>query len=434
MRQLSDITQGKDPEREQMYRDVTRYFGFYLGETIQQKLKQKDLTSLLSMTPKQVANYINDIIGDALITSYKKVKDFVNRKNKGIRGKFGKDSQTRKNEYERKAITDMIKIIEKLKKQKAFGKYGYMFDLDVNDINTIWDRRVNSIPVLKNTNYDRATVDSKYAGNALELITTVAAAEIGNLNVHKSSGDLSLNIVGEHTGQKNQMKADTLLFVSTGNINTGDYLQFVDSQRFPNAIRQQNIDAMEKYLNSLEENIKHVIAISDKNYSITAGFDGIEAQSKMNLQNVGAMLSQFGVGQVTALIDYLANCGPSMVQGDVDGSVRTTLQSYIAYFLFDHLEVNINGPKPSANTVNLLNVSGIYMPLSVYLEGLRDSIVQATASPSSLVSVSISLGGPTAERVWTAATWDKFREQHETQSYIEYKILRNLANFISGLA
>ena len=275
--------------------------------------------------------------------------------------------------------------------------------------------------------FSNAHVDANFGGNALELITSVVAAEIGNINI-KGSG---LTITGVHTGQMNQMKADTMLFVGRGDINPNDYMQYV---RKTGSVRMENVTAIQQYLADLEKNIEHVIMISDKNYSITANFGGINAQEKMSLANAGPMLMKFGVGNVDALINYLANCGPSMVQGDaVDGQIRTMLQSYIGYFLFDHLSIQASGPPPGPNVVNLMNVSGMYIPLSVYLEGLYNSIQEAIGSPSSLVSVTISLGGQTEQSVWTAGTWQAFRQSHETQSFISYRILRGLANFITGL-
>ena len=95
--------------------------------------------------------------------------------------------------------------------------------------------------------------------------------------------------------------------------------------------------------------------------------------------------------------------------------------------------INVSGKPPGPNVVNLLNVSGIYIPLSTYLEGIYNSIKDAISNPSSFVSVSISLGGETEQSVWTAATWGAFRQSHETQSFISYRILKNIADFISGL-
>ena len=377
MKKLS--SKGEGMEKSDMYRDVSRYFSFYLTKALEEELENFTSYRVLTSSPAEIKNLINNIIGNALTKTYESVKDFIGP-NGEIKGKFGAKSKADKNETEVQAIKDM----------------------------------------------NSAQVDANFGGNILELITTLVASEIGNINIANSG----LKIVGQHTGQLNNMKADTILFVGRGDININNYMEYIDDGL--DSLRAQNVDAMQRYLADLQKNIEHVIMISDKNYSIKAGFEGIAAQEKMSIANVGQMFEKFGVSDIQALINYLANCGPDMVQGDaVDGEIRTVLQSYIGYFLFDHLQ--IQGPKSGPNVVNLINVSGMYIPLSVYLQGLYDSIQSAASSPSSLVSVSITLGGQTEQSVWTPGTWKEFRESHETQSFISYKILRGVADFITGL-
>lgn len=421
---------GKDMEKKQMYRDVSRYFGTYLKQTLKTELTGLTGPRILKLNAKQIESLINQIIGNALVKTYEQVQDFIDQDG-SIRGKFGASGKGKsapsKTEQEVQAINDMIAVIRKLQSMKAFGKYGHLFDLDTNSLANMAGDRLKTVKINKKK-YNDAHVDSNYGGNVLELITSTVAAELGNIHIANSG----LTITGVHTGQMNQMKADTMLFVGKGEINVNDYLQYIDDSK-TDSIRMQNVEAMSNYLNDLENNLKHVIMISDKNYSIKAGFGGINAQEKMNLESAGMMLSQFGVGEVTELINYLANCGPQMVQGEVNGEVRTELQTLIGYFLFDHLEVQVSGSKPGPNVVNLMNISGLYIPLSTYLEGLYNSIQEATMNPSSFVSVSISLGGETEQPNWTAANWGQFRKSHETQSFISYKILRNIASFISSL-
>lgn len=416
----------KRDKKDQMYRDVTRYFTYYLQEAINEEtLGGNNKVNLAQMNPSQFEDFINTIISNALIKSYTRVKDFV-ASDGNIRGKFGAHAGKATNEEEVQAITDMISAIESLKDKGIFGKYGYLFKLDMDFFKSLTRSGKGNV-ILKKAKFNDAKVDSNFGGNALELITSVVAAEIGNINIANSG----LTITGMHTGQMNNMKADSLLFVGKGTIKPSNYIDYVEKDKWNNSVRSENVDALGKYLNDLEENVKHVIAISDKNYSITSDFGGITAQEKMNLKNVGQMLTQFGVGQVDELIDYLANCGPEMVQGDVNGEVRTALQAMIGYFLFDHLQ--IQGGVPNVNVVNLINVSGMYIPLSVYLEGLYNSLQEIAGHPAQLVSVSISLGGQTRQPVWTAETWEAFRNSHEEQSFIEYRILTGIANFISNL-
>lgn len=427
---------GKDMKKGEMYRDVSRYFGTYLKKTLQSNLKKFLKVDIVKMSPSQIKELINNIIGDALVATYDNVADFINKDTAAIRGKFGNSNKgkakAQENEKEVQAIKDMIEVIKKLQSNGAFKDYGHLFNLNLETLQEMTDRKDRRHKIkLNKKKYSNAHVDANFGGNILELITTTVAAHLGNTYIQQHSPVMDLTITGVHTGQMNQMKADTMLFVGTGEVNPDDYLQYINDGF--DSVRMQNVDAMAQYLKNLESNLKHVIMISDKNYSIKADFGGINAQEKMDLQSAGMMLSQFGVGDIPSLINYLANCGSEMIQGQVNGEVRTELQSLIGYFLFDHLQISVSGSRPGPNVVNLLNVSGMYIPLSTYLEGIYDSIQSVASNPSSFVSVTISLGGDTEESVWTPGTWGAFRTSHETESFISYRIMRNIADFISGL-
>lgn len=422
---MKSLASAKRTDKDKMYRDVSRYFMFYLNKAIADsigKIKKKDL---LLKTQPEIEKMINDIITSALVKSYTQVKDFVNDEKNTIRGKMGKYHQARKGEDEVQAITDMIETIEKLGQSGAFSQFGYLFGMQAKELAK--DENAGLIELKKKV-YKGAQVDANFGGNALEMIIATIGAEFGNMNIQNPT----MKIQGKHTGNENKMKADALLFVGTGEIDPGDFLKFVDYSE--SSVRLQNINAMEKYLQSLQENIKHVVAVSAKNYSIKSDFGGINAQEKMDLQSASRLLTQFGIHQVTELINYLANCGPEMIRTEVADAIRIELQTYIGYFLFDNLEIDMGDTKVGPNVVNLINVSGIYMPLSVYLEGLYKSIEDAEQDPSRFVSATISLGGPTKQSEWTEDTWKQFREDHETESFISFRILRNLADFISGLA
>ena len=125
-----------------------------------------------------------------------------------------------------------------------------------------------------------------------------------------------------------------------------------------------------------------------------------------------------------------------MIQKNVNEPVRTALASYIAYFLFDHVEIS-GTIKTGVNVVNIINLSGTYIPLSVYLEGVYRSLEarlsNTAGTANNLVSVSISLNGAAPEWKWTAGLWQGFRETREQSSTIEYRVMKDIASFITGL-
>lgn len=440
MEELNKIGRIKD-EKTHTYRDVSSFFETYLN----QELLKLDGRKIVHMTPEQIKQQINDIISNALIRTYRQVKDFIDKQgnrrlmmgDSGV-GKAAADIST--GEHAEQAVTDMIKVIKELQTTGAFGDYGYLFNIGEGDL-------LNQVKNLKKQKrnakrrktkgspdkYKEASVTSNYQGNILELITTLVASQLGNTNINNSG----LTIKGVHTGQMNQMKADSILLVGRGNIDINkyfkDYISDTQSTDYT-SVRAQNVYAIKNFLDRLGDNIEHVIMISDKNLSITANFKGAEAQREAKLRDIGQMLGEFGVKVSTNLINYLANCGPGMVQGECNGEIKTMLQTMIGYFLFDHLEINVGVKASGPNVVNLLNISGMYIPLSVYLEGLLKSIKEVTGNPSSFVNVTIHLSGPTsADSDWTEGVWKDFREQRELDSYLSYKIVKDIASFISGL-
>lgn len=424
LQQLS-VEKGTTRITEKTYRDVSRFFTYYLEKSLQKHLYGTHF-NVTQRTDVQLQHDIDIILGEALEQTYSSVKDFINSKG-DVQVKNG--SKTRSGEYV--AITQMLKIIQQLKGTGIFGKFGHLFNLDRSYFESLTREGQGNI-IVKKPKIDKK-LDTNYGGAALELVEGALTSEIAKLNVKNSD----FTFLGQSMGQQNQMKADTMILVSaSGSVNIPDFLQFVNKGDDP-SVRVQNIKALEEYLTKLSNKIKHVILVSDKNYSITTDFRGVSAQSAMNLKNLGNMLESFNVSQTTELINYLANCGADMIHPDGAAKIRTTLASYIGYFLFDHLEISGTAKASDINTVNVINVSGVYIPLSVYLEGLYESLKPLEANPSSLVSVSISPGGPTSGenyRPWTQGVWKKFREEHELNTTVTYHILSGIAKFITGLA
>lgn len=447
MKQLADLDNNKNRDKDKdsihTYRDISSIFETYLTG----KLKEINGNSIIRMSPEQIKQKINDIIGDALIDTYKNARDFYDAKgNRRLlmgnkySGKMAPNTEAGEKEAVQ-AITDMINIIQELKRSGVFKDYGHLFNIGEKDLkDTIAEvqstgKLPKTQPKAASGKYNETQMVSNYQGNILELITSTVAAAIGNINISNPG----ITITGQHTGQMNQMKADSVLLVGKGKIDLnkyfGPYMDDVKDARKSGLTskRAQNIYAIEQFLNRLDENIDHVIMISDKNVSITADYGGFKAQDRTKLKNIGQMLGEFGYGSSVELINYLANCGASMVQGDYNNEIKTELQTMVGYFLFDHLEVHIGVKASGPNVVNLLNVGGMYIPLSAYLEGIYNGIQGLAKDPNGLVRVNITLGGKTEENVWTEGTWKSFRESRENQSYISYVVMKNIADFISNL-
>lgn len=425
----------KDNQKVDPYREVTKLLDTYVDNAIKIELKNAKKELVGSMPIKEVVKQtVDNIMTTALENMYKQVKDFEDLENNTRRLKQGSEN-AQDNEREIVAVQDMIKVVQSLRGKGIFGKFSDLLNIDTDAIEKELKHPNQNIPDIvfkKHNNFKIQTKDTTGGGNALELITSAITPELAKMNIHTGGAELGLNVKGLSTGALNYMKADSFLIFGIGTLDPKQLMDFKFDLTDSESTRIQNQAALQDYLQRLGENVKHIVAISDKNYSIGTDFRGFHAQSKMRLDYAKEMLGNFGVGDVTKLVDYLANSGASMIQGGNGGDVRTALASYIGYFLFDHLEVE--GQSTGVNVVNLINLSGMYIPLSVYLEGLYKSLQNALHNYTSYVKVRISLEGPTAmDGSWSAATWESFRQQHESESFIEYHVLRGVADFVTGL-
>lgn len=208
-----------------------------------------------------------------------------------------------------------------------------------------------------------------------------------------------------------------------------------DDSKRANAIQKYR-DWFEKMKGAKGE----IVFISDKNYQINSDFasrGGFTAQNKVTLVNLDKLLSTVGVGYSSQLIDYLANCGPEMMLGNKSKEVLDVVAAQIGHFLFDDLTIS---GSHSINRIHILNLSGIYMPLSIYLEAMMEAIVQltreASASMDGFVKVDfVSRPGESgAQSPWYngKADWEQYRNDVINQSYVDIHFFKNFADFIAS--
>lgn len=417
---IKQISKDKTTEIE----DPSKYFFSYLQDAIQE-YGIADNFNIRKSTKKQLEKFIDKVVGTALERTYTSFKEYADE-NGNIKTLHGKtqNTQTYYNAY-----TEIIDTIKKLQNTGIFYKYSHLFKID-KLLQESADSKGNIInkPTLSKSSFDSG-------GTVLEFVEATVGTALKQINLTNTSSSGTIHIVAEHTGGKeyNQQKSDVTLGYATGKVNFNPMKQSFINRNKEGSDRLQNARALDDYLGKVTNAMKSVVFISDKNYKISASWKGAKAQDAMTLANARAMLNYFNVSGVDALIDYLANCGPDMIQGECNPQVETALAAQIGYYLFDHLEITGN-VTAKTNVVNIMNISGLYVPLSVYLEGVYHSLESnLNQPPSSLVSVNIKYDGTAASLPWTAGAWTSFREGRESKTTIQYHILKDINSFITGL-
>ena len=404
--------------------DPSKYFFSYLQKAIAEYGVAENF-NIRKSTKKQLAEFIDKIIGKALEWTYSEFKEFKDE-NGSVKMLEGNPKENM--EYFN-AYSEIVSVIQKLQNTGIFYKYAHLFKIDkLLKQSSDSDGNIVRKPDITKSSFD-------HGGTVLEFIESTVGSALKGINLTNSSPGGKLHIVTEHTGGKeyNQQKSDVTFGYAEGNVNFKPMKNSFANRNKKDSDRLQNIKALDDYLNTVTNAMKSIVFVSDKNYKISASWKGAKAQDAMTLANARAMLSYFGVGGVDALIDYLANCGPDMIQGTSNSQVETALAAQIGYYLFDHLEVT-GSVTANTNVVNVMNLGGLYIPLSVYLEGVYQSLeANLNAPPSGMVSVTISYGGTEPGLPWTAGTWADFRTGRETQTTIKYHILKDINSFITGL-
>lgn len=413
--------------------DPTKFFHTYLSKAIEEIAIPKNF-NIYKATDQQLKDMTDKIMDRAVELTYTSFKEAIDS-NGNINVLEGNETFGNREQYQ--AMTEMIEIIRKLKGTGLFGKFASAFKLE-DILKESTNKRTGKLkkPSINSQKYGQG-------GTPLELVTTAIGAEFAKIHQNTNGGFMNLKIQGVMTGGSNfnEQKGDTIIAYSIGKTNLSDMERiFEEHKKNDGSKRIQNVEAFAEYLDNVSEKIKHLLVISDKNSFITANYQGAHAQESMRLDYARSMLSLFGVPGVEGLIDYLANAGPGMIQEDVNAQVRTALMSYIAYFLFDHVEIS-GTVKTGPNIVNIMNLSGTYIPLSVFLEGVYRSLDARLSSlsgmnegdTSRLVRVTISLKGDAPTGEWTPELWQSFRNTRETSSSIEYKIMMDIADYITGL-
>lgn len=408
--------------------DPTKYFHSYLNQAIRTYAIDKNF-NIFNAPAKQLEKLLDKIMGDALENTYKKCLEVIDEQ--GNRRILDGNNKKQSNEQYTNDFKEMIDIIHKLKNTGIFGKFAYLFNLS----DTLYDLAdPNTGIIINKPSYTKYSTDQ--GGKPLEIITSAIAPEIARIHLVNNSPGGTIVISGEHTGDKsyNQQKGDTIIAFAKAQVNLKDMQPYFQSQT-DKSDRVKNIKALDEYLSTVGDAIEHLLVISDKNYTISANWGGATAQEKMTLENTKTMLSVFGVSGIANLINFLANCGPDMIQGEEHiAEIRKTLTSYIAYFLFDHLE--IKGYSSGPNVVNIINLSGTYIPLSVFLEGVYESLslrLNGQRGYDYLVKVEIDLGGTEPDSIWTLGNWMDFRRGREQKSFLEYHVLMDAADFITKI-
>lgn len=427
-RNLQLLKQVRDGETS-IYHHFTSFMSSYVQSAARRIIKER----LGTLTTAPLAPILHSLIDEIMETALRDMFSMTDTKYKN--GTI--DTHAKKNKRGRgkeiQVYKDLLKIIGQLMntpfKQLVIDELGLTKSFIQDTINAQVQKQNGNkdvvLPKLKSS-----ITNGNVKGNIQEYFEEFFTSEVGKKldGIVTTSNWMTLRTGTK--GVKSDVTAYNILGAAQGTINL---LQSTAGKNDSNRVNA--IINNEKFFDLVRNAEGEIIFISDKNYQIkSSGFEGYMAQGKVKLSNLGAFLSKVGYpGNVSTLLDYLANCGQQMLFGVGQTSeILSGVATQIGHFLFDDLTVTNTG---GINRVHLLNLSGFYVPLSVYMGAVIQAARSAEQQMSKYVNTKfIGKGKLPPSGGWPGGTSDfeAFRQRRLNESYLEVHFMRDVANFITS--
>ena len=439
-RNLQLLNQVKEGDTA-IYHNFTALLSSYVQSAARDIIwKRKD--QLTKITIDKILPQLNDEIIEQALTNMFKMTD-LQLKNGYI--ETNSDNQKKMPGTEIHAFQDLLNKINLFMntpfKQLVIDDLGLTSDFLKDTLGVLKRRKTypstkkgDKLPVLKSS-----IKDGNIRGSVQEHFEAIFGSEVGkqldNMVIGHSSF-LSMEIGVK--GIKPDVAIHNLTTTAAGKVpnlsslysNIGD-----DSSKRVNAINNA-----EDFFNKVKQCKGDIIFVSDKNYQIKANdFGGYLAQGNIKLRNLEALLTKVKYpGDFTALLNYLSNSGKGMLLGSGNtGQILSGVATQIGHFLFDDL--TITGPIAGGNVnrVHLLNLSGFYVPLSVYMGAILKEAKSTERQMSKLVNTKFVGKGELVTprgKGWPKgkSEFDTFREHRIQDSYLEIHFMKGVADFITG--
>lgn len=336
-RNVGKIQKINDPRKGGAFVDITTRFPFYLRTEIQ----ERGIETLNE-------EVLKEIVYNALIKMF---------------------SEKNSSKDQTQAYLELAHVIEQMGREgpAVSEMLRTFFGSDLSKISA--ELREGAVDGLDSSKISKSLffqgIRGNKKGNVLELADRLVA-EVIKKNFPKNA-----NIEAIGTGASG-MKTDNLIsYFMT--LTPEDVELLTQGGKGDASVRMRNVERMRQFYERLAASQAQgtIMEISDKNYSLTsqafAEKKGFAAQTGFKLGHLDRFLHKMEMSETErkSLIYLFANTDELLVGGTDDEAPCRFLATQIGHFLFDDL--NMDNIAPNVNAVHVLNLDGVYIPLSVFL-------------------------------------------------------------------
>lgn len=342
------------------YEDVTVYFRKYLQKAIFENLVIDINATVYEILERAVKNAITSM---ANITETKLSDGTIKKQKTSDESKM------------LQAFSELFGVIEVVKNSEFLLEIAEVFQLEdyIEEVrNGILRGELTKAPTLQY----KGGKGGK--GTLAEIIYTAVARGLGS----GGNGSITWQTV-EHTGAADY-KPDRVLATMEISYNQAVNTVRNNDVNYGSSVRARGIATMEQLYKDLADAKGDIVLISDKNYLINAMFangtdkkmGGFTAQGETSLNALEGLFSSLHINifDIDALINYLANIGSNLIETEVDNKILRAISTQIGNFLFDDLSFTESSIPGGVNVIHVFQLSGIYVPLSIILEGVKKGV------------------------------------------------------------
>lgn len=200
----------------------------------------------------------------------------------------------------------------------------------------------------------------------------------------------------------------------------------------------------DQHLSKLDKSF--IVYGSSKSYSMSDSFSGFGGGGQRSMEDIPAILAEAGVGGTGNLRSFL-NAAYNTAEGaifagqrdDIIEDLKIGLMSAVAQLLFDDWG-QIGEQTGGAQSIHVLQLEGIQLPLSALLIATGQAMIQASSNMESLVKISIKpmaetrygdkpLTGFSKEEV--LEKWEEEAARAKSESHFSMHFLRNFKSMIT---
>ena len=335
----------------------------------------------------------------------------------------------RKNGEDYQAFQSMFNIIDTIDENDTFLKNIseiFNFEQYLKDYYNFKKNTENTNSKQKNKPKLKYRNGKSQKGTMAEVLYTYLERIKGN------NGSIEWHV--EQTGGLN-FKPDRV--ISTCDISYNEAAQQIKDSDYTNkSVRAKGVKTMEQFYKNIGDTKADIVLISDKNYFISPKFGGFTAQQDVTLNALSGAMNSFHINifNITDLINYLANIGSNMIEKEVDQSILRSLSAQIGNFLFDDMSFEITELPQNANIVHIFNLSGVYVPLSFVLEGVKNGLNETIQSAELSQYVSVDFEASSSEPVhsWNSESdFINFRESKMKENKISFSFMQGFTSVIT---